>query len=352
MNLSTSLLFSQIQNTLSKELNKGIVASWENCLDELPPLISGEDKELLKNYYLVFTEFDFIKDVLEMEAFEYIFHSPQIVQIFLTNGEKIKYATPFNDVNEWQLWLELISVKYSQNWNHQNPFTSFYAEIKQRKSRISLIHYSTSPEGISKLILRPIKNTPFDLNIFGHENILHKLLTSKSNVLIAGSTGSGKTSLLSSMLNEIHPDDHLVILEDTYEIQNKKNNVTRFLSGEGEKNSLKAYLTYSLRLTPDRLVVGEMRSLEVIPFVLALNTGIKGLMSTIHSSSAVEAIHRLALLFSLYHSKDGINLDSLIELICKNLEYVIYVENKKIKNIIRILGSERGTPYFECLVQN
>ena len=106
-------------------------------------------------------------------------------------------------------------------------------------------------------------------------------------------------------------------------------------------------MSYSLRLSPDRILLGEMRSHEVVPFLMAMNTGHRGLMGTIHSSSAADALHRAALLFSLYGGEAQLNFDKVMELLCRNLEYVVFMENKKVKEVIKILGSDKGTPFFE-----
>lgn len=347
-NLSRSNLKSILFNSITRELNKGHILSWIECLEEMPKNLTEEDFQSCQDYHKELSEFDFLKKVIEIEAFEYLFHSPKKVQIISKNFGKMSTEIPLLD-HEWQLCLEILSVRYRQNWNIENPFCSFFIDLFGKKFRASMIHHSTSPTSRSKLILRSIQSAILTLSDFGASDVLKNIMKMKANILIAGATSSGKTTLLSSLLGEIPKDEHLIILEDTFEIQAISDHVTRFLSGEGEKNSLKSYLSYCLRLTPDRLIVGEMRSHEVIPYLLAMNTGLKGLLSTIHSSSAADAIARLGMLFSLYHNQDGLNYDTLISIICKNLDYVIYMEDKKVKEIIRIIGSERGTPYFESL---
>ena len=105
-------------------------------------------------------------------------------------------------------------------------------------------------------------------------------------------------------------------------------------------------------MSPDRLIVGEMRSTEVVPFMLAMNTGHKGLMSTIHANSCGDALSRIALLFSLYAENKEIDFALITKLACKNIDYVIHMENKKVKELARVLGSEDVTPYFELLYTN
>ena len=151
-----------------------------------------------------------------------------------------------------------------------------------------------------------------------------------------------------SLINLIDHHEHLIVLEDTYEILNAHPGQTSLLANKEQANkSLKDYCAYSLRMSPDRLIVGEMRSTEVVPFLLAMNTGHKGLMSTIHASSAVDALARISLLFSLFSEGSDISFSLVTKLVCKNVDYVIHMEHKKIIEICRVIGSEGETPFYE-----
>lgn len=327
-------------------LNKGIIPRWEDFFQELPTLNDAEDLEAIKENFLKLTAWTFLEDILNKDATEFFFHSPENSQILNFRGEKVSFMVPL-DKDDWQLWLEILSIHFKQNWNVQQPFASFYGKLFNKNYRLSLVHSSTSPNGSSKLVLRCLSQKPHALDSFGDTEILKNLVREKKNVLIAGSTGSGKTSIMTSLLNLINEHEHLVVLEDTYEIQFPHPHQTRFLAGNSTETSLKAYLSYSLRLSPDRIILGEMRSHEVVPFLMAMNTGHKGLMGTIHASSAVDALHRVALLFSLYSGEASLSFEKVMELICRNQEYVVFMENKKVKEVIRILGSDKGVPFFE-----
>ncbi len=327
-------------------LNKGVIPAWEDFFHELPVLDSAEELEAVKENFSKLTTWPFLDDLLNEEGTEFFFHSPGQSQRLSLSGEKFGISVPLNE-EEWQLWLETISLRFHQNWNVEHPFVSFYGDLFGKNYRLSLIHGSSSPQGRSKLILRRLAGTPHDLNSFGETAEIQSFVKGKKNILIAGSTGSGKTSLLTSLLTLISPHEHLVILEDTYEILSEHPHQTRFLSGTTPQTSLKAYLSYSLRLSPDRILLGEMRSHEVVPFLMAMNTGHRGLMGTIHASSAADALHRAALLFSLYGGDANLNFEKVMELLCRNLEYVVFMEDKKVKEVIKVLGSDNGTPFFE-----
>lgn len=346
--LGGDFVLNRSREILVSFLNKGHIPRWEDFFLELPTLDQAEDLEAIKENFLKLTEWSFMDEILNEEGTEFFFHSPDHSQVLLKNSTKKSITVPLNQ-DDWQLWLEILSIHFKQNWNVQQPFCSFYGTIKDKYFRFSLVHGSTSPNGISKLVLRSLASTPHPLQSFGDTEKIEVLVRSKGNMLIAGSTGSGKTSFLTSLLGLVDPSEHLVILEDTYEILSPHPHQTRFLAGNSMETSLKAYLSYSLRLSPDRIILGEMRSHEVVPFLMAMNTGHKGLMGTIHASSAVDSLNRMALLFSLYAGEANLNFEKVMELICRNLEYVVFMENKKVKEVIRILGSDKGVPFYENL---
>lgn len=284
---------------------------------------------------------------------EIIFHSHQNVQVIGLH-QKQNFTQDSITPEDFQLSLEILALKNHVSWNFQEPFSSFNIRLLDLNLRATLIHFSTSANAKSKIFLRSIPTHPPSIDLFKLEEsplqILKSIIAEKKNILISGGTGSGKTTLLRSLLALIPQDEHLIVLEDTYEILNHHPGQTSFLANKEQTNkSLKDYCAYSLRMSPDRLIVGEMRSTEVVPFLLAMNTGHKGLMSTIHASSAVDALSRISLLFSLFSESNDISFALVTKLVCKNVDYVIHMEHKKIVEICKVIGSDAETPFYERL---
>lgn len=327
-------------------LNKGIIPNWETFLKELPTDYHEDILNTIRQKFVNLTDWTFLDNLISEETTEFFFHSPDKIQFLNSSGKKVSTSIPIL-IEDWQLWLELLSIHYKQNWNVTQPFVSFYGNLKGKNFRFSLIHSSTSPQKISKLILRCLSAKPYPIESFGETSTLSKLVSEQKNILISGSTGSGKTSLLTSLLNLTDQNEHLIVLEDTYEILVDHPHQTRLLAGGTPETSLKTYLSYCLRLSPDRIILGEMRSHEVVPFLMAMNTGHKGLMGTIHASSAVDALNRVSLLYNLFSGEGNLSFEKIMELICRNIEYVVFMENKKVKEIIKILGVDRGMPFYE-----
>ena len=116
-------------------------------------------------------------------------------------------------------------------------------------------------------------------------------LESKKNVIVSGSTGSGKTTMLSAFCGLVPMEDRVLVIEDTMEIRLGAPNCVRF---EARGVTVRDLVRHALRHRPDRIVVGEVRGGEAADLLDALSTGHGGSLSTIHASSAVGALSRLA----------------------------------------------------------
>ena len=121
---------------------------------------------------------------------------------------------------------------------------------------------------------------------------------SRLNILISGGTGSGKTTLLNAMSQMIDPTERIVTIEDAAELQLQQPHVVRLetrpanLEGRGEI-SMRDLLKNALRMRPDRIILGEIRSSEALDMLQAMNTGHDGSLSTIHANRPREALTRL-----------------------------------------------------------
>jgi pilus assembly protein CpaF len=129
-------------------------------------------------------------------------------------------------------------------------------------------------------------------------NVLRNAVLARQNILISGGTGTGKTTLLNALAAFIPEDQRLVVIEDTSEIELDKPNLVR-LEARKEQPELPAVtirdlLKATLRLRPDRILLGEVRGGEAFDLLQALNTGHAGSLSTIHANSAAESLTRFA----------------------------------------------------------
>lgn len=122
----------------------------------------------------------------------------------------------------------------------------------------------------------------------------------RRNILVSGGTSTGKTTFLNALIREIPAEERLILIEDTPELQVRQDNVVGLLAarsalGEAEV-SANDLVAASLRMRPDRIILGELRGEEAFAFLRAVNTGHPGSMTTVHADSAERAIEQIVLL--------------------------------------------------------
>ncbi|HMM62869.1 MAG TPA: P-type conjugative transfer ATPase TrbB [Mesorhizobium sp.] len=124
-------------------------------------------------------------------------------------------------------------------------------------------------------------------------NILRRAVTDRANILVAGGTSTGKTTLTNALLAEVaHTSDRVVIIEDTRELQCAAPNLVSLRTKEGVA-TLSDLVRSSLRLRPDRIPIGEVRGSEALDLLKAWGTGHPGGIGTIHAGSGIGALRRL-----------------------------------------------------------
>lgn len=131
-------------------------------------------------------------------------------------------------------------------------------------------------------------------------NALREAVRGRLNILISGGTSSGKTTFLNALIREISPEERLILIEDTPEIRLKHENAVGLIAARsalGEAHvTANDLVSASLRMRPDRIILGELRGPEAFAFLRAVNTGHPGSMTTIHADSVERAFEQLALL--------------------------------------------------------
>lgn len=291
-----------------------------------------------------------LEDLLQLEELREIFaHGPDLIEAIGNSRSQTVFPLAPQD---WSLWVETQAIRMGADFNFTTPCTSIYWRHLDTPWRVTLLHGSIA--GTTKVFFRRLSASPRKLEDFGLDAegaaILQTHISERENMLVAGSTGSGKTTFLTSLLGQAEEEDHLVILEDTQEISCEGARVTRLLARP--QVSLSDLLAHTLRLSPDRIVLGEMRSHEVVPFLLAMNTGHKGVMGTLHASSAMDSIHRVAQLFTLASGRKEMDYSEVLKLVAKNVGVVVFLEKRKVKTIIRVYGCEEGQPLYDVLWEN
>ncbi|MBW2576350.1 MAG: CpaF family protein [Deltaproteobacteria bacterium] len=178
--------------------------------------------------------------------------------------------------------------------------------------------------------------------------ILKGIVKAKLNVLISGGTGSGKTTLLNVLSQFIPEEERIVTIEDAAELQLKQNHLVRLetrpsnIEGKGEVTA-RDLVRNSLRMRPDRIIVGEVRGMEAFDMLQAMNTGHEGSITTIHANSSRDALMRLESMVAM--AKLDISNEFMRRFIASAINIIIQISRfadgtRKLISIQEITGME------------
>ena len=172
-------------------------------------------------------------------------------------------------------------------------------------SRLEAIFPPAAPDGPAVSIRRFSKETLTVEKLIGFDALtrdaaqfLHALVASKLNVVIAGGTGSGKTSMLNALSSFIPNGERVVVIEDSRELQLQREHVVQLEARPADPRgkgavSIRDLFKATLRLRPDRIVVGEIRSGEALDLIQAMTSGHGGCLTTVHATYPRDTLTRL-----------------------------------------------------------
>lgn len=307
-----------------------------------------------------------------------LFHKPGLTDICL-NGAKEVFLDCGNGMEQWipdppnSLWQEedmktWVLDQLSHNgktWDARNPFVDATIEPG---FRLHVTFPPIAPKGILVSLRRNAHlSSPEAIPVSGTVRWrtsslyprLAEIVRRGESLLIAGATGSGKTTLASDLLAEVPSCERIIALEDTPELHPVHSHFLSLLSrppnpdGYGEV-SLRTLLKQTLRMRPDRIVLGECRGAEVLELLQALNTGHRGAIATLHANSARDALRRIELL-CLLSSAGAIQLGAIRELLSIGIQWITYVQrhegNRKIMELWHVEGREGDTILMRPMIQ-
>jgi pilus assembly protein CpaF len=229
-------------------------------------------------------------------------------------------------------------------------------------SRVNFLHknYTGNQHAITiRRYSKAIKTFAGSPGIFGLSpeltDFIKFLIQAKMNIVVAGGTGVGKTTLLNLMLQEMTPLERVITIEDTRELQFNLPNVVRLearpATVEDAALSIRDLLKNTLRMRPDRIIVGEVRGGEVFDLLQAMNTGHEGSMTSVHANSPGETLGRLENLFLL--SGYDLPIRALRYQISTAVDFIVQIKrNKDGKRVIHQLTEIAGMEGDRILQQD
>lgn len=257
-------------------------------------------------------------------------------RIFYEEGGKI-FHSQIKFENE-QAYRELINhwfAKANRPLNHSYPI----ADLRLPDgSRAHAVIPPASPDG-PILNIRKFSNVKPDRNFYisrkgipeKYMEFLENAVRDKKSIFICGGTGSGKTTLLNILSASIPTDERVITIEDACELQlqNISNLVRleaqRIDAGTVTQINLSNLIKASLRMRPDRIIVGEVRGEEAVDLLNAMNTGHPGALSTGHSNSCLDMLYRLS---NLIFANSKIPYEAIQRSLASAIDYLVFIKRE------------------------
>lgn len=285
----------ELRSTAKEELTKIIDA-------EQVPLSAEERIRLVR---------DVADDVLGYGPLQRLLDDPAVTEIMVNRmdqiyverkGKLILTESRFSSEEHLRKVIERIVSKVGRRIDESSPLVDARLEDGSRVNAV----IPPLAVGGSSLTIRKFSKVPLtvrNLIDFGTltpemAELLDACVKAKLNIIVSGGTGTGKTTLLNVLSSFLPGDERIVTIEDAVELQIQQQHVVRLESrppnteGKGEV-TIRELLRNSLRMRPDRIVVGEVRGGESLDMLQAMNTGHDGSLSTVHSNSPRDAVARL-----------------------------------------------------------
>ncbi len=259
-------------------------------------------------------------------------------KLFIEYKDKgIEECGTFNSADAYSLIKTIASIAHI-NIDEKAPFLS--CEIPKHGSRLEAL--------LPPLVKAPVfsirvllKKDTYNLDKLVEKAMLtknealflQKCIKDKKNILVSGQTGSGKTTLVNALLNEIAvlcASDRIISIEDTSELEIPSSNKVKLFTNE--HNDMAKLVKSSLRLRPDRIIVGEIRGMEALDLIDALSTGHSGGLSTIHAGTDIQALNRLGLLVKRNTSAPS-NYEKII---ASTIDIILQLKKTPIRHISSI----------------
>ena len=285
----------------------------------LKAITSLVDRESRGDYLLPIQKMDTVNSIYKMYRglgglLDSILADEDITEVMINGPDNIfverkgrltRVDKHFKDEQELRRVIDLIVGKAHREVSEANPIVDTRLEDGSRVIVVlSPIALSGSTVTIRKFSKQPM--TMEKLLEYGSitpevAQFLQKLVKARYNIFIAGGTGSGKTTFLNALSSYIPHDERIITIEDSAELQiTQIPNIVRLetrnataSSGESKKIDIQSLIRSSLRMRPDRIIVGEVRGAEALDMLQAMNTGHDGSLSTGHANSAEDMLSRL-----------------------------------------------------------
>lgn len=318
------------------------------------PLSLAERGRLRKELFHAVRKLDVLQELVDdPQVTEIMINGPD--NIFIERGGRLlESGLHFDSEEKLQNVIQQIVSDCNRTVNEASPIVDARLE---NGARVNVVLNPVALNGpivtIRRFPDKPI--TMEDLVAFGSVTKevcewLSRLVRAKYNIFISGGTGSGKTTFLNALSNYIPAEERIITIEDSAELQirNIPNIVrmeTRNANVEGCREiTIRDLIKTSLRMRPDRIIVGEVRGGEAFDMMQCLNTGHDGSMSTGHANSSRDMLSRLENMILMGME---IPLEAIRQQIASGIDIIVHLgrlrdKTRKVLEIVEVCGFEKG----------
>ncbi len=341
----SSLDESELQSYVKDEL-RAIIDE-----DEIP-LTAPERHRLVQ---------EIIDDVLGLGPLQKFLNDAAVTEIMVNGPDKVYVErggrlsltnARFSSEEHLRRIIERIVTKVGRRIDESSPM------VDARLSDGSRVNAIIAPLAVSgsSLTIRKFGQVPLtvdNLISFGTlspemAELLHACVHGRLNIIVSGGTGTGKTTLLNVLSSFLPADERIVTIEDAVELQLQQEHVVRLesrprnIEGKGEI-SIRDLVRNSLRMRPDRIVIGEVRGGESLDMLQAMNTGHDGSISTVHANSPRDAIARLETLVLM--AGMDLPLRAIREQIASAVNLIVHISRlrdgtRRVTHVTEVQGME------------
>jgi pilus assembly protein CpaF len=302
-------------------------------VDEEAALLGAADREALTARIL--------RDTVGLGPLEEVLADPAVEEVMVNGPDRVyverggrleRAGVAFADEEELRNAIERILAPLGRRVDEVSPMVD--ARLGDG-SRVNVVIPPLAVDGPALSIRRfgARRPTPRELVELGtlteeQRALLERAVAERRSILIGGGTGSGKTTLLNAISAYVGEGERVVTIEDAAELRLQRPHVVRLESrpasveGSGEV-TIRDLLRNALRMRPDRIVIGEVRGPEALDLLTALNTGHDGALSTVHASSAADALRRLETLALLAGS--GLPHEAIVAQVRRGVDLVVHL---------------------------
>lgn len=291
-------------------------------------------------------QLELLDPFLRKEANEFIINRPKELLLDKGNDEWEEIYDERFDLDFLESFIIELATRRNQRFDEMHPSLSCELPPPYLRYRVQAQHKSVLFNSDIALCIRIPNQKPFKLEQFtlsasclakgwNYEKI-KELIRNKKNVLVSGGTGTGKTSFLNSLMEEINKKERVVTIEDSQELNVPVKNLVQLSVPKlgNEAYSYQEAINNAMRLRPDRLFLGEIDIRNTFSFLRVNNTGHAGNLSTLHANdprSAIKAIKANIILGGGLQNPDN---NMLVEQIITAIDYIIQIKREMNARVI------------------